>query len=384
MIGWMAVLVVLAIFRKRMGGRKKGVQWGLAGFILLVGLSTLHSSHPSWIGNLTEHQGILIFIAYGLLFLLASRINSPEKQQLFCEIFVMGAFFAAVYGIMQYYGAGFLPQDVHFNFGRRAFSFFDNPDYFGSYLVLAIPVNFALYLSAQQKVKMGIYFFILCTLFLALLESETRSAWIGTAAAIILMLVWTVSNRREQMRKWIALIVVFSTIFWVSNMISHQSNIHRAMTISHDVHQIIANENAGAAGASRWYIWQSSLPLIAEHFWLGSGPNTFQFVFHPADQQLNRKYLGNSTIYDENNNYMQIALTMGVPALIIYLLFMLGILRDGFCEVRETNGRRQLLLYGLMAAIVGYLIQAYFNISVVSVAPFFWLFLGLVSSRNYR
>ncbi len=37
------------------------------------------------------------------------------------------------------------------------------------------------------------------------------------------------------------------------------------------------------------------------------------------------------------------------------------------------------LYIGLFIAVIGYLFQAIFNISVIDVAPFFWMILGLLS-----
>jgi putative inorganic carbon (HCO3(-)) transporter len=349
-------------------------------FLILIACSTLFSVKKSLVGDGTEHQGILIMLSCFLLFCLASRLEPRHKERL-CQLIIFSSFLAAVYSILQFHHLAFLPQDAVMNFGGRTFSFFDNPDYFGSYLTLVIPMTFTAFLLSLKSKRSVFYFIILCTQLISLLESQTRSAWIGVAVSFFILAIWVVRKRKQLVKMLALMIVAFCLIFTVSSSFSHQNNASRALSITKDVQKIVKNQDAGSAGASRWYIWQVSMPLIANHFWLGTGPNTFEQVF-PQDSSQAKKYFGNGKIYDENNDYMQIALTMGVPALLIYLLFLSLILFKGFRKAEELDAHQQLASYGLLAAIIGYLVQAFFNISVISVAPYFWLLLGFVVNRN--
>ncbi|CRK80179.1 O-antigen ligase family protein [Neobacillus massiliamazoniensis] len=349
-------------------------------FLILIACSTLFSVKKSLVGDGTEHQGILIMLSCFLLFCLASRLE-PRHMERLCQLIIFSSFLAAVYSILQFHHLAFLPQDAVMQFGRRTFSFFDNPDYFGSYLTLVIPITFTAFLLTLKSKRSVLYFIILCTQLLSLLESQTRSAWIGVAIGFFIIAIWVVRKRKQLVKTLALMIVAFCLIFTVSSSFSHQNNASRALSITKDVQKIVKNQNAGSAGASRWYIWQVSMPLIANHFWLGTGPNTFEQVF-PKDSSQTKKYFGNDKVYDENNDYLQIALTMGVPALLIYLLILSLILFKGFRKAEELDVQQQLASYGLLAAIIGYLVQAFFNISVISVAPYFWLLLGFVVNRN--
>jgi putative inorganic carbon (HCO3(-)) transporter len=354
-------------------------------FLFIVGFSTLHSMKVSLVGEGTEHQGLVMMISYVILFSLAARINRVNLERL-CQLIVLSSLFAAVYSILQYYHLAFLPQDAvdKLMFGKRTYSFFDNPDYFGSYLVLVIPLTITAYLSSQQRKKRILYLFILCTQFISLIESQTRSAWLGVAIGFLIVSVWVVWKRKTLWRKWVLIILAACLIFTFSNLASHQRDLSRAVTITNDAQKIITNKDAGSAGASRWDIWQLSLPLISKHFWLGTGPNTFEQVFYSQDAKQIKKYLGPGKIYDENNDYLQIALTMGVPALLVYLLILSIIVMRGIKQLKELDHHQKLISIGLLAAILGYLVQAIFNISVVSVAPYFWLLLGFLVNQKRR
>lgn len=354
-------------------------------FLCLIYISTLHAVKVTWVGVGTEHQGLLIILSCLFLFKLASRIKAVYLERLFTFI-NYSSLFAGIYSIMQYFHLAFLPQDQVYRllFNNRTYSFFDNPDYFGSYLVLIIPLTIILYLLSHKK-KQLLYLFILCLQFLSLIQSQTRSAWLGIVIGFFLISAWIIVRRRDLLKKWVFIILAAFLIFSISNVALHQKVLSRAVTITHDAKKIITNNNASSAGAGRWDIWQKTLPIIASHFWIGTGPNTFQQVFYSLDQKEIKPYMGtNNRIYDENNDYLQIALTMGVPALAVYLLLLLLILMKGIKKLEHSDQRQKLISIGMLAAIIGYLVQAFFNISVISVAPYFWLILGMFAGASNK
>lgn len=353
-------------------------------FLLLVGFSTILSLQKSFVGYLTQHYGILVMLSYALLFFSASRFFHPDSHKKIIIYMTISSSLCAVYGIAQHYGVKLLPQDfiLSYVYKNRSFSFFDNPDYFGAYLVLAVVMVFALYLGANTRLEEVFCLFILCLLGIALLGSETRSAWLGSLVGLITLSGLVAWKRRDLWRKWIVLSTLILLIFVVMNLFSEQDYLTRAKTIVEDAQRILTDVDSNKAGATRWYIWKITLPLIPEHFWFGSGPNTFQLVFHPGIDSDFFKYLKSGSIYDANNDYLQIALTLGVPALFVYLLFIGVVCYSGFRAARTLSGEKQILAFGCLAAITGYLVQAFFNVSVVSVAPYFWLLLGFVYSHS--
>ena len=79
-----------------------------------------------------------------------------------------------------------------------------------------------------------------------------------------------------------------------------------------------------------------------------------------------------------HNEYLQIAITIGTPALLVYLLLLFKVYRRAVQALKVANKQQKLIIFTLLAVITGYLVQAIFNISVVSVAPILWMLLGIV------
>jgi O-antigen ligase len=128
----------------------------------------------------------------------------------------------------------------------------------------------------------------------------------------------------------------------------------------------------------RIFIWEKSVQLIRERPWTGYGPDTFDLAFMRAYRGEARTYVGRLTIDNAHNEYLQLAVTTGVPSALLYVTFLALILNHAF-----RNAKKSILVIPLLCSISGYMIQACFNLSVVSVAPVYWSLLGILCKFAY-
>ncbi len=140
-------------------------------------------------------------------------------------------------------------------------------------------------------------------------------------------------------------------------------------------------------GSSRGYIWSRSIPLIKNNLIIGSGPDTFVYEFPQND--LLGKYYAYGTPYilvdKPHNLYLQIALDDGLIALIGFLAVILIYLVDCFklYALKKHYEHSQFFGIGACLGVTGYLFAGFFNDSVVSVAPIFWIILGVGIATNF-
>lgn len=139
-------------------------------------------------------------------------------------------------------------------------------------------------------------------------------------------------------------------------------------------------------GSSRGYIWSRSIPLLRHSIILGYGPDTFPMIF-PQNDILGKTYAYNDPwqlIDKPHDLYLQIALSTGVISLIAILaLFILYIYKSIKIYINADYKNTKVMIgSGIFAAICGYLITGFFNDSVVSVAPVFWVLLGTGTAIN--
>lgn len=139
--------------------------------------------------------------------------------------------------------------------------------------------------------------------------------------------------------------------------------------------------------SSRGYIWSRSLPLVKDTVLIGHGPDTFSAYF-PQNDIKGKMYAYDGDMWQQvdkpHNLYLQIAINTGVLSLIAILaLFIMYIVKSfkiyynsSFKDFNSIAG------LGIFVAVIGYLGAAIFNDSVVSVAPVFWVLLGMGISIN--
>ena len=78
-----------------------------------------------------------------------------------------------------------------------------------------------------------------------------------------------------------------------------------------------------------------------------------------------------------HNEFLHVAAVTGIPSLIIYLTMVMVILIQNGKFLFRENVKTLLLL-----TVLAYLIQAFFNISVIAVAPIYWILLGLLAQKT--
>ena len=133
-------------------------------------------------------------------------------------------------------------------------------------------------------------------------------------------------------------------------------------------------------GSSRIEIWKMTIKLISRNPIFGVGTDNLKYGLY-EDKDILCNELHNfmerthSVVDKAHNEYLHIAATIGVPALLIYLIF-LGIIVLKNLKVSLKDNVRFILIL----SIIGYLVQAFFNISTIGIAPLFWIILGLISN----
>jgi len=141
-------------------------------------------------------------------------------------------------------------------------------------------------------------------------------------------------------------------------------------------------------GSSRGYIWSRSIPLLKHTLLVGYGPDTFAAYF-PQNDFMGKfyAYYGDMwQIVDKPHDfYLQVGLNTGIISLLALLsLFIAYIVRSVKLYIKnDYDDFVSRAGVGIFVAVCGYLGAAFFNDSIVSVAPVFWILLGLGISINY-
>jgi len=134
-------------------------------------------------------------------------------------------------------------------------------------------------------------------------------------------------------------------------------------------------------GSSRGYLWTRTIPLIFERPLLGWGADTYSLVFPQNDYFGKvRSYGTKGILVDKPHNlYLQIVMNFGFLGLIVFVLLVGSYLLNSIKIYGNKKIETDMEYIGLFIflGVTAYLMAGMFNDSVVCVAPFFWILMGL-------
>lgn len=361
-------------------------------FVLLSLLSAAFSEYVSqafW-GKDLRREGAFAYVGYFLLmYFTYEYASSPRRRDMLINCILVSAVVISALAILQYFGLDPVPKDrIRAGWKNNSFSTLGNQNFLGSYLCIVFPISLCLYLNCEEQKERPPLFVTAVTLCAALICSRTRSAWIGTSASTILTLS-LLCRRRGIARRAIPLLAACVTVAVILNgsggrLISKKFNSvvsdYKAVTETEDG----TDDGVLRVGSERLFIWSRTVPLLRDRPLLGSGPDTFNMVFRMTRDEA-KHYFGASYFYVDkaHNNYLQIAATMGLPALFSYVLFLFLSMKKSWSGIVRRGFQRNIYPLALFSGLLGYMIQDFFNISVVSVAPVFWSLMGLLAAHNH-
>ena len=345
--------------------------------LMIVTNNSIDIDTSIW-GAYKRNEGFLSVLCYYLLFLNSKSLD--EKQiNIVIKVFFRVGIIQFVYCLLQ----------VFFRFpGLQLFSlngvnymamgFQGNPNFLGSYCIMLLGLALMLYLVKGERK----YFVLSIIFFINLILAQSTGPFF---AFIILFIFMIVFMKIKGIIDWKKIGIVCAgfilTFIIVSNGVElyckkvFNDKIVSSYTIKGDILNTLnlfgvskgnneENITIEDYGSGRITIWKNALKAVPKYFWLGSGIDTFGYVYSQNNKGL---------YYDKaHNEYLQILITEGIFSLILYLSLLLTLFVDGI----KSNNK---LVWILMMAFVGYALQAFLNIRVNTVAPTFYIIIGMMA-----
>ena len=139
--------------------------------------------------------------------------------------------------------------------------------------------------------------------------------------------------------------------------------------------------------SSRGYLWAKTIPLLKDSTILGSGADTFSLVFPQKDYvAAYNTGMNGQFITKPHNMYLQTAVQTGVVSLIAFLIFygMYFISSIRLYYRGRFNSYYSQVGVAILLGTLSYMICNVANDSTITVAPVFWVLIGLGIAVNAK
>ncbi len=138
--------------------------------------------------------------------------------------------------------------------------------------------------------------------------------------------------------------------------------------------------------SSRGYIWSRSIPLLKDHIFLGSGPDTFVLEYPQEDYlMMQQNGFAHQIMTKPHSWYLQVGVQTGVMSLLCLLVFYgwYAVWSMRLYAFRKLGTQTE--AFGIAAFIgsIGYMISGISNDSMVVTAPVFWGMIALGITANF-
>ncbi|AAK81227.1 O-antigen ligase [Clostridium acetobutylicum] len=368
-------------------------------------ISTILSQHKdiALFGYLERYEGMIVLIFYLLnLLIVINSVSNDRSLKIIIISLMSSAFIICIIGISQILGHDFYQS----YFGRRvilpgeykayadglSFSFpkgtvygtLYNPDYVGSYMGMIVGLAFILCLCLKNKKYKAVTGIIGTLAFINIIGSNSRAGLVGVVVALITAVVFIRKKIKKNILVGIIPLILIVIIFGALSTKGSTAIINKFKTTASEVTKICKGSEyeKQSIGSGRGYIWGKSIKLLEDTVIMGYGPDNFAAFFPKNDPA--RKVLKGVIIDKPHNMYLQIAINTGSISLMAVLaLFIMYIITSFKLYFRaEMDNLYNIFGLGIFIAFLSYTVTAFFNDSVISVAPVFWILLGMGISIN--
>lgn len=354
-------------------------------FLIFTGLLTsifAMNTEISFLGKEYRHEGFLSLLSYYLLFITWKVKGKKEDIKKVINIFIVLGIINSIYSILQVYTdfrfiLRYTPEP------RMGSGICANPNFLGSLIVTLLGI-ITTKLLIDKKINIK-NILLIVLFFISLINTQSTGPFLTYIITIIFLIIYLLIKKKLVLKNIIYLCIVLITTYLSIFLINtYAFKLDKCEMC--DFTESIANNNDSSYTISngRVTIWKESLELVLKNPFTGVGYDNYHlaeyeninlsavtFVSMDGHIQAIKKY---PVIVDNAHNvYLHTLITSGIFGLIPYLLLCL------FTFIRGLKSKDNLCIM-LLGGFVAYSIQAFANISVIQVAPIYYVIIGLILS----
>ncbi len=352
--------------------------WAIVSYLGVYFLATIFSRdiNVSLWDSPMRGGGFVIFLFLVLFSLLVLfTLKQKDWQKIWDYSIAVGAIVSIIailqkFNLFSKYLAGYADRPV---------STMGGPIFLSLYLVLLSFLTISFFIAKNNKLKKSFYFICLILFFGAISVAATRAAFLGLGFGFLFFVFSFPSKSKKLVKIKIALILLMALgvvgFFWLRTQPKAVQAISENKIIGNVFHRVwgaVEDLSFQKIFYSRSSGWIVGFRGLKDRPILGYGPENFSIVYDkhydPKIPGINISDLsqGATTWWDRAHNFtLEIALTAGIPALLIYLsIFVFAFFQ--LQKVKKNNPGFSLISHGIQATFISYLTADFFSFDVFS------------------
>ena len=338
-------------------------------YILWAFISCLFSTNKfnSFFGNGYMQEGFFTYLCYFSLFLNSTIILKKIYIFKILKLFSFLGFFLSIFVLISHY----FTIDFYHSLEFRPFvSIFYNENHSAYFFMMTYICSIMLYYFSNEKFKF-IYLVFSIIILDCLILNSSLGPYLSCVFCLILLFLYLLIKKLNVVK---FIIIIFLFIF--VSAINGDVNLYNYNGVVSDIktfNEGIKNNDLKSidkVGTNRVALWRYGLKFIGEKPIFGYGIETLyeQYSKYDIPDVSSRPH----------NEFIQIAAFMGIPALILYLLFLFSI----FIPILKKLKNCDEIIVMLAFICISYLVSSFVGVSMFYTTPFLFIFLGLISNKE--
>ena len=381
---WFCIPFLLSIYIKDIIDKKRKLDIYDYIFYLLIIIGILVSILAinikiAFMGIEYRHEGFLSLLGYYLLFINWKINGNKEDIKRYIKIFIIIGIINSIYALLQVYVPSFKFVLRYANDVSMASGICGNPNFYGSFMVTIISIVACEFLMTEDIHVKDIVLLILFAI--SLINSQST----GPILTYILVLIFIIFILNKKKKINIEKIIVLILIIVLSYCLSYTLTTIISKINQKEIRCELCDlkETLDTGGNGRIEIWKNTLNIVQKEPIFGIGYDNLFFAypnpksevrFFVTNNHIERETSGGGLYIDNAHNvYLHTLVTSGILGLIPFLILLLYTFIHGL----KSNNKYILIL---LCGFVAYSIQAFANISVIHVAPIYYIIIGLILS----
>jgi len=322
-----------------------------------------------------------LWFVVGFYFFAIQLFKNKKNIGTYFWLYTFSLLIVVVYALIRQAHYGFFDQE--------AANFVVSPLYndhtaYGAALTMIIPVMIGLLFLKQYSFKQRIAaFIVLSVLFIALIFSYTRAAWLSLFVATI---VFVVIVLKIKFRTFILLsvgTVVLLLLFWTQIYMKLEKNRQDTSSNFSEQLQSITNVSTDASNLERLNRWDCAVRMFKEKPVFGWGPGTYMFKYAPFQLSYERTIISTNSgdLGNAHSEYLGPLSESGILGTLTFLAVVIASIYYAMRVYRKTKDKNvKIIVLSVTIGLITYYTHGILNnfLDTDKLSALFWGYTAII------